>query len=72
VVFYGQISAELRLAFGLLNAPEFLHVPYIDMNAGILECVEAGEPEKATKMLESYLVQSERTVLAAYERSLKR
>ncbi|MBX8605320.1 GntR family transcriptional regulator [Pseudomonas cichorii] len=72
VVFYGQISAELRLAFGLLDDPEFLHVPYLDMNAAILRCVEEGRVQEATVMLESYLVQSERTVLAAYERSKRR
>jgi DNA-binding GntR family transcriptional regulator len=72
VVFYGQISAELRLAFGLLNDPEFLHMPFIDMNASILRCIEEGRPEEATQMLEAYLVQSERTVLAAYERSRNR
>ncbi|MBX8491663.1 GntR family transcriptional regulator [Pseudomonas cichorii] len=72
VVFYGQISAELRLAFGLLDDPEFLHVPYLDMNAAILRCVEEGRVEEATMMLENYLVQSERTVLAAYERSKRR
>ncbi|MBX8533228.1 GntR family transcriptional regulator [Pseudomonas cichorii] len=72
VVFYGQISAELRLAFGLLDDPEFLHVPYLDMNAAILRCVEEGRVQEATVMLESYLVKSERTVLAAYERSKRR
>lgn len=72
VVFYGQISAELRLAFGLLNDPKLLHSPYLDMNASILRCVEEGRAADATAMLEAYLVQSERTVLAAYERSLKR
>ena len=72
VVFYGQISAELRLAFGLLNDPQFLHLPFLDMNASILQCLEEGRPNDAATMLESYLVQSERTVLAAYERSTKR
>ncbi len=72
VVFYGQISAELRLAFGLLNDPRFLHSPYVDMNASILRHLEEGRAEEATAMLEAYLVQSERTVLAAYERVMKR
>ncbi|AXA57330.1 GntR family transcriptional regulator [Pseudomonas thivervalensis] len=72
VVFYGQISAELRLAFGLLNDPEFLHMPYVDMNVSILRCIEERRPEDATQMLEAYLVQSERTVLAAYERCMNR
>ncbi|KAE9655834.1 GntR family transcriptional regulator [Pseudomonas fluorescens] len=72
LVFYGQISAELRLAFGLLNDPQFLHLPFLNMNASILQCVEEGRPDEATVMLDAYLVQSERTVLAAYERSLRR
>ena len=71
-VFYGQISAELRLAFGVLNDPQFLHLPFLDMNASILTCVEEGRAGDATTMLDAYLVQSERTVLAAYERSMKR
>ncbi|MBP1126180.1 MULTISPECIES: GntR family transcriptional regulator [Pseudomonas] len=68
LVFYGQISAELRLAFGLLNDPQFLHLPFLDMNASILRCVEEGRAGDAVVMLEGYLVQSERTVLAAFER----
>lgn len=72
LVFYGQISAELRLAFGLLNDPRLLHLPFLDMNASILRCVEEGRAGDATIMLDAYLVQSERTVLAAYERSMKR
>ncbi|MNR66695.1 hypothetical protein D3C85_1903230 [compost metagenome] len=60
------------MAFGLLNDPEFLHMPYVDMNVSILRCIEERRPEEATQMLEAYLVQSERTVLAAYERSRNR
>ncbi|NAT28802.1 GntR family transcriptional regulator, partial [Pseudomonas syringae pv. actinidiae] len=67
--FYGQISAELRLAFGLLNNPELLHSPYLDMNAAVLGCLDAGKTDEATRMLEDYLVQSERTILAAFQRN---
>lgn len=66
--FYRHLSAELRLVFGLLNDAEFLHAPYIDMNASILEHLEAGRPQDAAKALDAYLVQSERTILAAYAR----
>jgi len=66
--FYDQLSAELRLAFGLLKDPEFLHAPYLEMNVAIIELLEGGKPIEATAALESYLVQSERTVLAAYGR----
>ncbi|MBF8778384.1 GntR family transcriptional regulator [Pseudomonas fulva] len=72
LAFYGQIAAELRLAFGVLGDPQFLHLPYLDMNAAILRCVEEGRAEEAMRMLEDYLVQSERIVLAAYERRTRR
>ncbi|RML55714.1 GntR family transcriptional regulator [Pseudomonas syringae pv. pisi] len=72
VAFYAQISAELRLAFGLLNNPELLHSPYLDMNAAVLGRLDAGKTDEATRMLEDYLVQSERTILAAFERSRNR
>ncbi|WP_416797631.1 GntR family transcriptional regulator [Ciceribacter azotifigens] len=66
--FYGQIAAELRLSFGLLEDPEFLHAPYVDLNAAILEQVKAGKSTEAARALEAYLERSERTVLAAFSR----
>ncbi len=67
---FGSVLAELRLAFGLLQDPEFLHAPYIDMNVNILELTEAGEFVKAAAALNDYLVQSERIVLAVYARHI--
>lgn len=67
-VFYAQIAAELRLSFGLLADPELLHAPYVDLNAAILEKLEAGMTAEAAAALETYLMQSERTVLAAFSR----
>ncbi|AFL51098.1 DNA-binding GntR family transcriptional regulator [Sinorhizobium fredii] len=66
--FYAQIAAELRLSFGLLDDPELLHAPYVDLNAAILEKLEAGMTAEAAADLEAYLMQSERTVLAAFSR----
>lgn len=66
--FYGQIAAELRLSFGLLDDPEFLHAPYVDLNAAILEQLKAGKSIEAARALEAYLERSERTVLAAFSR----
>ncbi|MBX4929210.1 GntR family transcriptional regulator [Rhizobium binae] len=66
--FYAQIAAELRLSFGLLSDPELLHAPYVDLNAAILEKLEAGMTAEASAALEAYLMQSERTVLAAFSR----
>ncbi len=66
--FYAQIAAELRLSFGLLKEPELLHAPYVEMNAAILEKLVSGDPRGAAAALEAYLLQSERTVLAAFSR----
>lgn len=66
--FYAQISLELRLVFGLLRDPEYLHAPYIGRNAAILALFESGAAGDAASALEDYLVQAERFILAAYSR----
>ncbi|MBS0454240.1 MAG: GntR family transcriptional regulator [Proteobacteria bacterium] len=67
---FTHLVAELRLAFGLLQDPEFLHAPYVDMNQGILELAEANRFSDAAAALNDYLVHSERIVLAVYARRL--
>jgi len=67
---FGSVLAELRLAFGLLKDPEFLHAPYVDMNVKILDLAEAGEFANAAAALNDYLVHSERIVLAVYARHI--
>jgi DNA-binding GntR family transcriptional regulator len=64
--FFGNLAAELRLAFGLLSNPQWLHAPYIEMNAAILAKLQAGQAEAAARQLDGYLSQSERAVLAAF------
>lgn len=66
--FYAQISLELRLVFGLLRDPEFLHGPFIDQNLEILAELEAGRALAASQMLEAYLLRAERFILGAYAR----
>lgn len=66
---YAQIAAELRLSFALLDSPEMLHAPYIDMNADILKKLQNGQPQLAAMTLNDYLTQSERAVLAALARA---
>lgn len=69
-LLFAQVLAELRLAFGLLQDPEFLHAPYVDMNINILELAESGEFARAAAALNDYLVHSERIVLAVYARHI--
>lgn len=66
--FYSQVSLELRLVFGLLRDPEFLHGRYIDQNQNILTKLESGDAAAAAKALEDYLNQAERFILSAYDR----
>lgn len=69
--FYARVAAELRLSFGLLNDPEQLHSPFVDMNEQILGLVMKGKVEDAATQMDLYLNLSERTVLKALERAGK-
>lgn len=64
--FFAQITAELRLAFGLLDSPELLHAPFIDANRQIVEALHRDEPAAASERLATYLDQSERVVMTAF------
>jgi DNA-binding GntR family transcriptional regulator len=65
-LLFASVLAELRLAFGMMHDPEFLHAPYVDMNVTILQHAEAHDFAKAAASLAEYLVHSERIVLAVY------
>ena len=67
---FEDIAAELRLAFGMLDNPEYLHAPYVDYNARLLQMFMEGQMAAAARELETYLVQSERMVLAVYARQV--
>ncbi|MCO5732597.1 GntR family transcriptional regulator [Rhizobium sp. SSA_523] len=66
--FFVEVSLELRLVFGLLQDPEFLHAPFIDQNMNILTKFESGQAAAAAQMMEAYLDQAERFILGAYQR----
>ncbi|ARO15993.1 transcriptional regulator GntR family (plasmid) [Ketogulonicigenium robustum] len=66
--FYGNIAAELRLAFGLLEEPEVMHAPFIPMNDELVGLMQRGQSEEAARRLDQYLVRSERSVLASFSR----
>ena len=67
---FEDLAAELRLAFGMLDDPEYLHAPYVDLNARLLQMFMEGQTAAAARELETYLVQSERMVLAVYARQM--
>lgn len=63
---YERMSAELRLAFGIVGNPEYLHAPFVGKNREIVTEILEGRSGQAAKLLEEYLVQSERLLVAAY------
>lgn len=67
-VMFSHLLAELRLAFGMLQDPEFLHGPYVEMNQHILQLFEAGKLAECAAALNDYLTQSERIVLSVCAR----
>lgn len=68
IAFFAQITAELRLAFGLLDSPEMLHEPYIALNRAIVQCLAEDDPAAAARLLDDYLTRSERTIMTAFAR----
>jgi len=68
---FADVAAELRLAFGLLDDPEYLHAPYMEQNAHLLDLFSDGKTQLAAQTLEGYLNQSERMVLAVYARRIE-
>lgn len=67
--FFGQVMAELRLAFGGLDSPEQLHAPFLDENDQIVGLLRQGDTAAAAARLADYLDRSERVVMTAFARS---
>ena len=65
--YMGQVSAELRLAFHVMTDPRPFHEPYLGRNDEILERLAAGDPDAAADVLEGYLRDAERQLVAEYQ-----
>lgn len=65
--FFQHISAELRLAFGIIDDPQYLHATFHEENIALLSLVEGGRNAEAAELLDRYLTRAERMLLAAYE-----
>jgi DNA-binding GntR family transcriptional regulator len=65
---YRQLGAELRLAFLVIGDPQTLHGRFVERNRSVLDTFVGTGGPAAAKELESYLTDSERTVLGAYAR----
>ena len=63
-----SVFAELRLAFHVVDDPRALHEPYIARNVMILEALQAGDRDKAERLLAGYLDDSLERVVEVYWR----
>lgn len=66
---FGNVLAELRLAFLKVEVLDFLHAPFVDRNQEVLDAYLGESPAEAARLLEGYLGDSERQVLGAYARA---
>jgi len=65
---FDLVLAELRLVFGQLEDTVHLHEPYLVLNTSLITVLDAGDLEATISQLDSYLLKSERAVLAALQR----
>ncbi|ADO43611.1 GntR family transcriptional regulator [Ketogulonicigenium vulgare] len=65
---FENLLAELRLAFGQMHDDAFLHGPFVPMNAELLHLLQDDKLAAAAAYLETYLIRSERSLLAALTR----
>ncbi|ARQ13278.1 GntR family transcriptional regulator protein (plasmid) [Rhizobium etli] len=68
---FDLVLAELRLVFGQLEDTAHLHEPYLDLNRSLITVLDEGDVVIALSQLETYLLKSERAVLAALQRGTR-
>lgn len=66
---HANLSAELRLSFGLLGDNESFFDGFVDRNAGLLRRFLAGDADGAAADLNRYLTDSERMLQAIVDRT---
>ncbi|MGO2186505.1 MAG: GntR family transcriptional regulator, partial [Brevibacterium aurantiacum] len=66
---FGNVLAELRLAFLKVEVLDFLHAPFVERNQEVLDAYLHETPREAAAKLGAYLGDSERQVLGAYARA---
>jgi len=64
--FFEGLTAELRLVFGLIPDLRYLHATFMEKNEALYQLVIAQRLDEAAHLLEGYLYQSERMLMAVY------
>lgn len=63
---YRSLAAQLRLMFGLIGSPQYMHEAYIGRNARLVELVQAGEGAQAADEMRAYLRDAQQQIVSAY------
>lgn len=61
-----EVLAEFRLAYAFMHDTQAFHARFLARHTGIAEAVGSGDLELAASLLDSYLADAEREVLASY------
>jgi DNA-binding GntR family transcriptional regulator len=61
-----EVLAEFRLAYAFMHDTQAFHARFLERHTGIAEAVGSGDLELAASLLDSYLADAEREVLASY------
>lgn len=61
-----QVLAEFRLAYAFMDDTQAFHARFLERHTGIAEAVGSGHLEQAASLLDRYLADAEREVLASY------
>lgn len=64
----GQLLAEMRLVFHVMDAPREFHAPYLDENQKIYELLRDGHIDAAADRLAEYLDTAERQLVEEFTR----
>ena len=67
--FMRQVSAELRLAFHVMDNPRAFHQPFLRRNRELAALIETGDAARAEQLLADYLDDAERLLLETEPRS---
>lgn len=62
----GEVLAEFRLAYAFMHDTQAFHARFLKRHTGIADAVGSGDLELAASLLDSYLADAEREVLASY------
>lgn len=62
-----EILAEFRLAYAFMGDTQTFHTRFLERHTDIAEAIRSGDPHRAATLLDAYLREAEREVLASYQ-----